>query len=72
MNLDAHLYKMRDDRNAVRRRKFRYRINEFLARARAVKRLHLPMWGYVTALRPILIGLMPEFVYRALHRIRLK
>lgn len=72
MNLDSHLYKMRDDRNAVKRRKFRYRVNEFLARARAVKRLQLPLWGYLTALRPILIGLLPEFVYRALHRMRLR
>ena len=29
MNLDHPLYLMRDDRNAVKRRKFRYRINEF-------------------------------------------
>ena len=72
MNLDTPLYKMRDDRNAVKRRKFCYRVNEFRVRAAAVKRLELPIWGYLTALRPILIGLLPEFAYRALHRMRLK
>lgn len=71
MNLDTPLYMMRDDRNAVKRRKFRYRINEFYARARAVRMLKLPVWGYGLALRPILVGLLPEPVYRMLHRLRL-
>ena len=72
MNLDAPLYKMRDDRNAIKRRKFCYRVNEFRARARAVKLLNLPRWGYVMAIRPILVGLLPEFMYRTLHRLRLR
>ena len=72
MNLDTPLYKMRDDRNAVKRRKFRFRINELRARARAVRLLKLPVWGYAMALRPILVGLLPEFMYRALHRMRLR
>lgn len=72
MNLEHPLYLMRDDRNAVKRRKFRYRINEFYARARAVRLLKLPLWGYGMALRPILVGLLPEFVYRMLHRLRLR
>lgn len=71
VNLPEPLYHMRDDRNAVARRKFRYRINEAGAIAKAVRLLELPLWGYVYALRPILVGLLPTPVYTALHKLRL-
>ena len=72
MNLTEPLYKMRDDRNAASRRKFRYRINEFRVKAKAVRLLHLPLWTYILALRPILVGLLPMGIYQRLHKARLK
>ena len=72
MNLETPLYRMRDDRNAASRRKFRYRINEARVKCKAVRLLKLPVWGYLSALRPILLGLLPGGVYRMLHKIRLK
>lgn len=71
-NLNKPLYQMRDDRKAYSRRKFRYRVNEAYVRAYAVKALKLPFTGYVHALRPIIVGLLPGFIYKFLHKRRLK
>jgi glycosyltransferase EpsE len=72
MNLDEPLYQMRDDRNAASRRKFRYRINETRVKCKAVRLLNLPFWGYLLALRPIIVGLLPAGLYQTLHKARLK
>ena len=71
-NLQQSLYQMRDDRNANSRRKFKYRVNEAYVRMLAVKELGLPKIGYLYALRPILIGLMPTALYDRLHKRNLK
>lgn len=71
MNLDEPLYQMRDDRNAASRRKFRYRINEARVICKAVRLLKLPTWNYLRALRPILVGLVPMWLYEKLHKMRL-
>jgi glycosyltransferase EpsE len=72
MNLEEPLYQMRDDRRAVLRRKFKYRITEFRVRCAAVNRLHLSKIGYLYALRPLLVGILPAGLYRYLHRKRLQ
>lgn len=71
-NIKEALYQMRDDRAAYNRRKFKYRINEAYVRVLAVKELALPIYGYLYALRPLLIGLMPTKLYDILHKQRLK
>lgn len=70
MNIEEPLYKMRDDRNAQRRRKFKYRLNEAYVKAYAIKKLKLPWYKYIYCLKPIILGLIPEFVYKWLHRRR--
>ena len=72
INLTQPLYQMRDDRNAASRRKLRYRINEARVKCKAVRLLKLPFWGYLFALRPILVGLLPAGLYQMLHKARLK
>lgn len=72
MNLTQPLYQMRDDRNAASRRKFRYRMNETRVKCKAVRLLKLPFWGYLLALRPIVVGLLPAGLYQTLHKARLK
>ena len=69
-NLSEPLYKMRDDRNAYARRKFRYRINEARVSISAVKLLKLSPKCYIYSLRPIIVGLLPKVVYNYLHQRR--
>lgn len=66
-NIPEPLYHMRDDRNATARRKFKYRLNESYIKVLAINMLNLPLWNYIYCLRPILIGLLPQFVYNYLH-----
>lgn len=70
MNIREPLYRMRDDRSAQRRKKFKYRLNEAYVKAYAVKHLNLPKTGYVYCIKPILIGMLPGFIYKMLHRVK--
>lgn len=71
-NIHKPLYQMRDDRNAYSRRKFRYRINETYVKCLVVRYLKLPVWNYFFALRPIVVGIIPTFLYDILHKFRLR
>ncbi|MBQ5951120.1 MAG: glycosyltransferase [Lachnospiraceae bacterium] len=71
-NLHEALYAMRDDRNAYARRKFRYRLNEARALLKARKLFRLPVWMSVYVARPILVGLLPRFLYDFLHKMKLR
>lgn len=66
--LKEPLYKMRDDRNAYSRRKYRYRINEFLVGISAVKKLKLNPLYCLLSVRPLIVGLLPKKIYLWLHR----
>lgn len=67
-NLDEPLYKMRDDRNAYRRRKYIYRINEAFVKIKAFKLLRPPFYSIIYIFRPLLVGLLPSFIYKFLHK----
>ena len=71
-NIGKALYKMRDDRNAYARRKFRYRLNEAYVRLLVVKELKLPFYTAIYALRPIIVGLLPKKLYDLLHKRNLR
>ena len=71
-NLPEALYKMRDDRSAAGRRKFKYRLNEAYVSSLAVRMLKLKRWKYLYMLRPILVGLLPKPVYLFLHRRKMQ
>lgn len=70
-NLQEPLYSMRDGREAIERRKFKFRINETYAKCLAIKNLKLSKICYLYALRPIIVGLLPLPVYKILHKKRL-
>lgn len=59
-NIPKQLYLMRDDKAAYKRRKFRYRVNEAYVRGMAVRKLGLPISGYLYAIQPIIIGILPK------------
>lgn len=65
--LPTPLYKMRDDRNAIARRKWSGRINEFNVRRIGYAMLGIPWHKRVWMFRPIAVGLLPGWLYRRLH-----
>ena len=66
--LEDPLYMMRDDRNATSRRKFRCRLNEAHVRHIGYKMIGLPWYSQIYVLKPIILGLLPRFIYNRLHR----
>ena len=70
-NIQEPLYQMRDDKNAYSRRKFRYRINESYVKMQIIKVFNLPVYSYLFALKPIIIGLLPTGLYNYMHKKRL-
>lgn len=71
-NIQEFLYSMRDDRNAVKRRKFRYRLNEYRVKKEVCRAFHLPVKDRLLAFRPVIVGLMPDFIYTKLHKKRVQ
>ena len=71
-NIKEPLYQMRDDRNATNRRKYRYRINEAYVRYLAIKKLNLKKKNYIYVLRPLIVGMLPTFLYEYLHKKRIR
>lgn len=62
------LYSMRDDRNAIKRKKFKFRINEFKLKKKMCKDFKLPLRLKLYCIKPIILGLMPLFLYSAIHK----
>lgn len=69
-NLQEPLYLVREDRAAAVRRKFLYRVNQARVQLYAVRQLHLPCYYVLYCIPTLLLGLLPPFVYRVLHRGR--
>ena len=67
-NIQQPLYKMRDDRNALKRRKLKYRLNSVIVRLRGYNMLKIPFRYYPYCIIPILVGLIPSPLYKYLHR----
>ena len=70
--LEECLYKMRDDRNASRRRGIRARLNGIYAHYLAYKTLHLSLLGLIRyTIRVLIAGLIPVPFYERIHRKKL-
>ena len=69
-NLTTPLYKMRDDRRAAKRRTFQARLNSTRARLNAYKELGIPKIYYPFAFLPVLIGLLPNWLYVLLRDVK--
>lgn len=71
-NLQEFLYSMRDDRDAVKRKKFKYRIIEYKLRKKACNLFHLSFKYRLYQYKPIILGIMPLPLYLVLHKARQK
>lgn len=69
-NLQQCLYSMLDDRAALNRRKFTYRINEYKLKRKLCRTYKLGFIGYLKALRPLVVGLLPNSLYAELRAKR--
>lgn len=69
-NLQEPLYKMRDDRNAYIRRNWANRRNEMYVKYVGFKMLGISWYKWIYILRPLILFLLPSFIYNYLHRKR--
>ena len=69
-NLKEPVYAMRDDRNAKLRRTWQNRLNEKFVRSIGYKMIGIPWYLRLYRFRPIIIGLLPNFIYNYLHKFR--
>lgn len=67
-NLQEPLYRMRNDQNALNRRKYKYRINSVYVRLKGCKMLKLGLKCYVRAFAPMIAGLVPARLRQALRK----
>ena len=67
-NIQEYLYSMRDDRNAIKRKKFKFRLKEYKLKRNMCKTFNLPLKSRMRCFRPIILGIMPSFVYVLLHK----
>lgn len=70
-NIQQPLYRIRETRNAFHKRKYRYRINEAYVHFYAFRTLHLPLYSLIYTVRPLIVGLMPMWLYARVHRWKL-
>lgn len=69
MNLPEVLYKVRDDRAATLRRSLRSRLIEARIMLAGFRMLRLSPLAYLYIARPILLGIMPAWLYDFLRRL---
>ncbi len=67
-NINEPLYSMRDDRNALKRRKFSARLNEARVKYKAFKVFKLPFYCLVRVVGPLIKYLLPNSVYKVFHK----
>lgn len=67
-NIQTAYYRMRDDRAATCRRKFKDRLYGARVHVEMMRNLKIPFWKYPLALKGILVGLIPLKIYERLHR----
>ena len=69
-NLDELLYYFCEDDSSLKRRKYKYRIDDVKVRFRGFKRLGLMPKGFFYAIKPIFVGLIPAKMLNKLKKKR--
>lgn len=67
-NIQEPLYCMRNDQNALNRRKYRYRINSTYVRLKGCRMLKLPAVYYIKAFNPMIVGLVPAKIRQIIRK----
>lgn len=66
--LENPYYRMRDDRNAKARRNWNGKKNQFRLKRIGFKMIGLSWYYQIYALKPLIVGLMPSWLYDLLHK----
>ncbi|MBO0992531.1 glycosyltransferase [Bacillus sp. SD088] len=69
-NLQEALYKVKEDRNALKRRKFNYSLDHAFLILRGCYQLKLPLKYYVYIFKPIIVGAAPRFIVKRYYQHR--
>ncbi|MCO4853015.1 glycosyltransferase EpsE [Bacillus vallismortis] len=69
-NLQEALYKVREDREAFKRRSFTYSIDNAVLVYQACRRLKLPLSDYIYIAKPLIRAFMPPAVMNRYHKKR--
>lgn len=67
-NILEPLYRMRNDKNALNRRRYKYRVNSVYVRLQGCKLLHLRPRCYVKAVQPMINGLVPARLRQVIRK----
>lgn len=67
-NIQEPLYRMRNDQNALNRRKYIYRVNSVYVRLQGCRMLNLGFKSYLKACKPMIIGLVPAKLRQMIRR----
>lgn len=67
-NIQEYLYSMRNDRKAISRKKYKFRITEYRLKMDMCKKFNLPIKCRLKAYKPLILGLFPSFMYAILQR----
>lgn len=68
-NLPEALYMMRDDAAAYKRRTFKEAIYSVRRNYEIFRLMDIPMFNLYGLFRPVLVAMLPKFVYDRLHRL---
>lgn len=71
-NLPELLYSMRDDRNAFRRRKMKYRVNVTKLSLKIYRDFKPGLRYFPGVVSPVIKGLLPEWLYTCLRKRKLR
>lgn len=71
-NIQEYLYSMRNDRNAIKRKKYKFRITEYCLKKDMCKKFGLPVKYRIQSYKPLILGLVPSSVYKMLQKKRYK
>lgn len=71
-NIQSYLYRFREDRDAKRRRKYKYRIDEAKVRAEDFKLLGFGYERYFYIIKPLIVGIIPDFILTRLKKFHYK
>lgn len=61
-------YTVLEDKKTYKRRAYRYRVNSTITRLRGFRAMRIPKRYWYTAFNPMIVGLVPSFLYNVIHR----